>query len=120
MFSKSEIFVFLYSSLCRLSGAALVVPFVHYWWPCVPAKLSSETFGNLPLAYRWTFRVAHYAPWLMYGWMTQKLFPSLSILSGNDAIFNEKDLELLQALPSAGQVITLLFFGSLAFISDTG
>lgn len=95
---------------CRLLGAALVVPFVNYWWPCYPANLSIESLARLPRSDQWVFRVAHYAPWLFYWWMTQKWFPSLSILSGNTAIFSPKDLEILKRLSEAssdGQVVTL-------------
>ncbi|KAJ7981156.1 alpha/beta-Hydrolases superfamily protein [Quillaja saponaria] len=90
----------------RLLGASLVVPFVHYWWPCFPANLSREALGKLPLSDQWTFRVAHYTPWLIYWWMTQKWFPSLSITSGNMAVFSRSDLEILKRMsevPSPGQ-----------------
>ncbi|POO01266.1 Alpha/Beta hydrolase [Trema orientale] len=90
----------------RLSGAALVVPFVNYWWPCLPSNLARESLGQLAPSDQWTFRVAHYAPWLFYWWMTQKWFPSLSILSGSTAIFSVKDLEIIKKLseaPSVGQ-----------------
>ncbi|KAL6293565.1 hypothetical protein ACE6H2_001707 [Prunus campanulata] len=90
----------------KLSGASLVVPFVHYWWPCVPANLSRESLSSLPLSDQWAFRVAHYAPWLFHWWMTQKFFPSLSFLSGNNSVFSRSDLEMLQKLseaPSVGQ-----------------
>lgn len=97
--------------LCRLSGAALVVSFVNYWWPCFPSNLAQESLARLAPSDQWTFRVAHYAPWLLYWWMTQKWFPSLSILSGNTSIFTHKDLEILKRLseaPSDGQVVILL------------
>lgn len=44
------------------------------------------------------FRVAHYAPWLFYWWMTQKWFPALSIFSGNTSIFCPQDMETLKKL----------------------
>ncbi|CAN6587718.1 unnamed protein product [Malus baccata var. baccata] len=77
-----------------LSGASLVVPFVNEWWPHFPADLARESL------------VARCTPWLFHWWMTQKWFPSLSILAGNTAIFCPKDLEMLQKLsktPSIGQ-----------------
>ncbi|WRX33551.1 hypothetical protein QQP08_027627 [Theobroma cacao] len=80
----------------KLAGASLVVPFVHYWWPCLPANLSSEAFDRLLAQDQWSFRVAHYTPWLFYWWMTQKWFPSLSIVAGNMAIFSQSDLEILK------------------------
>lgn len=90
----------------RLAGLALVVPFVHYWWPCLPSNLSKMALRKLLLPDQWAFRVAHYAPWLFYWWMTQKLFPSLSILSGNFSIFSRRDLEIIKNLsevPPVGQ-----------------
>lgn len=90
----------------RLSGASLVSPFVHYWWPGVPANISKEAFNTLLGQDQWTFRIAHYAPWLFNWWMNQKWFPSLSIMAGNMAIFCDRDLDMLKELsktPSVGQ-----------------
>lgn len=92
----------------RLSGAALVVPFVHYWWPRFPSNLASEAFKRLLVQDQWTFRIAHYAPWLFYWWMTQKWFPSLSITAGKTEILSEEDLEILKRwseTQTVGQVI---------------
>lgn len=90
----------------RLAGISLVVPFVNYWWPFLPYKLSKEGLRKLLVQDQWTFRVAHYAPWLFYWWMTQKWFPSLSIMSGNSSIFSRRDLEIIKKLsevPPVGQ-----------------
>ncbi|KAG6436104.1 hypothetical protein SASPL_100986 [Salvia splendens] len=90
----------------RLSGVALVVPFVHYWWKGVPAKLLKEALGMLPVPDQWTFRVAHYAPWLFNWWMTQKWFTNLSIMQGILDVFSQSDLEIikqLSATPKEGQ-----------------
>ena len=101
------LFIYYWHNICRLSGAALVVPFVHYWWPCFPSQLAKEAFKTLCVQDQWVFRVAYHAPWLFYWWMTQKWFPSLSIMAGNMSIFSQPDLEMLKKLseiPSAGQV----------------
>ncbi|KAI4334244.1 hypothetical protein L6164_018958 [Bauhinia variegata] len=87
----------------RLAGASLVVPFLNYWWPSFPARLSREAFGRLPRPDQWSYRVAHYAPWLLYWWMTQKWFTSLSIRAGNMAVFSPDDLEILKTLSSVGE-----------------
>lgn len=95
---------------CRLSGASLVVPFVNYWWPRIPANLLRESLERLQVSDQWTFRVAHYTPWLLHWWMTQKWFTALSIMAGNMGIFSPKDLETLKKLseaPSVGQVLVL-------------
>lgn len=91
----------------RLSGVALVVPFVHFWWKCLPAKLSKEALGSLPVPDQWTFRVAHHAPWLLNWWMTQKWFTNLSIMQGILDVFSRSDLEIIKQLsetPKEGQV----------------
>ncbi|XAR59669.1 Acylglycerol lipase [Bertholletia excelsa] len=90
----------------RLLGASLVVPFVHYWWPCLPTDIAKESFKRLLVQDQWAFWVAYYTPWLFNWWMTQKWFPSLSIMEGNMAIFSDPDLETLKSLsstPSVGQ-----------------
>ncbi|CAN1252209.1 Lipase 1 [Linum perenne] len=70
----------------RLAGVALVAPFVHYWWPCLPADLSKLGLQKLLPMDRRTFYVAHYAPWMFHWWMSQKWFPSLSMMAGNEKI----------------------------------
>ncbi|KAK3443793.1 hypothetical protein EUGRSUZ_B03866 [Eucalyptus grandis] len=88
----------------RLSGISLVVPFVHYWWHSFPSRLLREAFGKLQVTDQWTFRVAHHAPWLLYWWMTQKWFTSLSIMAGNMKIFSRGDMEIIK---SCGDKINL-------------
>ncbi|KAM7275815.1 hypothetical protein ACFE04_017681 [Oxalis oulophora] len=90
----------------RLSGAALIVPFVHYWWPSLPTNLSQQALNKLLPGDRFSFRIAHYTPWLYPWWMSQKWFPSLSIMAGNMAIFSPQDMEMvakMSQLPSVGQ-----------------
>ncbi|CAN1832332.1 hypothetical protein LINPERHAP1_LOCUS33445 [Linum perenne] len=70
----------------RLAGVALVAPFVHYWWPCLPADLSKLGLQNLLPMDRRTFYVAHYAPWMFHWWMSQKWSPSLSMWAENEKI----------------------------------
>ncbi|CAK9184721.1 unnamed protein product [Ilex paraguariensis] len=43
--------------------------------------------------------VARYAPGLLHWWLTQKLFPSSSVLDRNPAFFSTKDLEVLKNTP---------------------
>lgn len=81
----------------RLLGISLVVPFVHYWWHSFPSRLLREAFGKLQVTDQWTFRVAHHAPWLLYWWMTQKWFTSLSIMAGNMKIFSPGDMEIIKS-----------------------
>ncbi|GAB4824709.1 hypothetical protein Ancab_007574 [Ancistrocladus abbreviatus] len=98
--------IFLFKHVNRLSGVALVVPFVHYWWPSIPQNLSTVAFKRLPMQYQWVFCIARHAPWLFYWWMTQRWFPSLSITVGNLPVFSQRDLEILKKLsesPPVGQ-----------------
>ncbi|ESQ50680.1 hypothetical protein EUTSA_v10023070mg [Eutrema salsugineum] len=60
----------------RLCGASLVVPSVNFWWRRMPRKLLNAAIQKLPFEFRLTLRVAHYFPWLLYWWMTQKWFPN--------------------------------------------
>ncbi|XP_055830976.1 uncharacterized protein LOC129899993 isoform X5 [Solanum dulcamara] len=77
----------------RLAGAALVAPVVNYWWPSFPANLSTEGY-NLQLPQdQWALRVAHYAPWLVYWWNTQKWFPYNSVIAGKPKM-SPPDLEV--------------------------
>ena len=97
--------------LFRLSGASLVVPFVHYWWPSLPANISKQGFQKLCIADQRTFQVAHHTPWLFYWWMTQKWFPSLSIMAGNMDLFSPPDMEIIKKLsetPIVGQVVVFV------------
>ncbi|CAA0841302.1 alpha/beta-Hydrolases superfamily protein [Striga hermonthica] len=83
----------------RVLGAALVSPVVNYWWRCFPPELSKKALGKTIFQDRLTFRIAHYAPWLLNWWMTQKLFPSFSILQGKLDVFSRSDLEILKQSP---------------------
>ncbi|CAN6849016.1 unnamed protein product [Brassica oleracea] len=80
----------------RLAGAVLVVPFVSYWWTKVPQDILSKAFKLMPEKDQWTYRVARYFPWLLYWWLTQKLFPSLSIISERSALCSDRDLVILK------------------------
>ncbi|KAK2989785.1 hypothetical protein RJ640_022556 [Escallonia rubra] len=84
-------------SCLKLAGAALVVPNTNFYWPQFPARLANQCFKRLPLRDQWTIRVAHYTPWLFNWWMTQKLFPSLSLAGGADS-FSRTDIQILKKL----------------------
>ncbi|KAA8549862.1 hypothetical protein F0562_001546 [Nyssa sinensis] len=81
----------------RLAGVALVVPVINYNWPSLPENLIKDDYRrNLA---RWTLWVSRYTPGLLYWWLTQKLFPSTSVVDRNPAFFCNKDLEVLQNAP---------------------
>ncbi|XP_058107947.1 uncharacterized protein LOC131251311 [Magnolia sinica] len=85
----------------RLAGVALIVPLVNYWWPSFPANLSKDAFRTQIVQYQWAFWIAHYAPSLLYCWMTQKWFPSLRFIVGHPGTFSRQDREILQKMLAA-------------------
>lgn len=105
---------------CRLAGAALVAPVVNYWWPSFPSNLSREVFKKQFLRDQWSLRVAHNLPQLLYWWLTQKWFPSSSLIEGNPEISSMNDkaiIEKMSEIPTPHQVNWLLFHGILLFFS---
>ncbi|XP_020260343.1 uncharacterized protein LOC109836754 isoform X2 [Asparagus officinalis] len=82
----------------RLAGAALVVPVINYWWPSFPANLSKRVYRNLLVQDQITFWIAHNAPSLLCGWMTQKWIPKLSVVEGHPHIFSGDDKEIRQKM----------------------
>ncbi|XP_059627562.1 uncharacterized protein LOC132270393 isoform X2 [Cornus florida] len=81
----------------RLAGVALVVPVVNYSWPSLPDDVTNDDYRrNLA---RWALWTARYASGLLYWWLTQKLFPSSTVLDRNPTFFSNKDLEVLKNTP---------------------
>lgn len=81
----------------RLAGATLICPVINYWWPGFPSNLSTEAYYEQLPQDQWALRVAHYAPWLVYWWNTQKHFPSSSVAAGTPN-FSPSDLNVLSNL----------------------
>ncbi|KAI7731422.1 hypothetical protein M8C21_007792 [Ambrosia artemisiifolia] len=80
-----------------LAGVALVVPFINYRWPSLPHELIQDDYRkNLS---RWAVWIARHTPGLLHWWMTQKMFPSSSVLDRNPKFFSNKDLEVLKNTP---------------------
>ncbi|XP_019153142.1 PREDICTED: uncharacterized protein LOC109149675 [Ipomoea nil] len=79
----------------RLAGASLIAPVINHWWPSIPANLSKQGFSKHLPRDQWALRVAHYAPWLVHWWETQKFFPALSVSAHSRDILSPHDLELL-------------------------
>lgn len=81
----------------RLAGVALVVPFINYRWPSLPDDLIQDDYRkNLT---RWTVWISRHTPGLLHWWLTQKMFPSASVLDRNPNFFSAKDLEVLKNTP---------------------
>ncbi|KAF9590826.1 hypothetical protein IFM89_038698 [Coptis chinensis] len=87
----------------RIAGMTLVAPLVNFWWPSFPANLFGMVYKRLLRQDQWAFRVAHYAPWLLYWWLTQKWFPSLSALEGHPGILSNQDKEILKKMEGTPQ-----------------
>lgn len=77
----------------RLAGVGLIVPVTNYWWPSFPSKLCEEVFQKKEKD-KWRLRFAHYAPGLLYWWMTQKWIPSFS----DPDVFNKRDKETIEKM----------------------
>ncbi|KAG9160873.1 hypothetical protein Leryth_008677 [Lithospermum erythrorhizon] len=77
----------------RLAGAALIAPVVNYWWPSFPSNLSVEAYNQQFMQDQWALRVAHYAPWLVHWWNSQKWFPSSSVIAGRLKL-SKQDIEI--------------------------
>ncbi|XP_071711012.1 uncharacterized protein [Rutidosis leptorrhynchoides] len=81
----------------RLAGVALVVPFINYRWPSLPYNLIQDDYRrNLS---KLTVGICRYTPGLLHWWLTQKMFPSSSVLDRNPKFFSNKDLEVLKNTP---------------------
>ncbi|CAN1844169.1 hypothetical protein LINPERHAP1_LOCUS37355 [Linum perenne] len=79
----------------RLAGAALVAPVINYWWKSFPTNLSTEAYNNQLPQDQWALRIAHHAPWLVYWWNTQKIFPSSAVIARRPETLSAQDKELV-------------------------
>ncbi|CAN1123885.1 hypothetical protein LINPERPRIM_LOCUS3468 [Linum perenne] len=79
----------------RLAGAALVAPVINYWWKSFPSNLSTEAYNNQLPQDQWALRIAHHAPWLIYWWNTQKIFPSSAVIARRPETLSAQDKELI-------------------------
>lgn len=82
----------------RLAGATLVVPVINFWWPSFPPKLVHEEFRKQLKRDQVKLTIAHRAPWLVYWWMTQKLFPYSSIMQRHPILLNKRDLATIMEM----------------------
>lgn len=96
-FLVNKLWSFWHLDANRLAGAALIAPVINYWWPGFPSNLSTEAYYQQFPQDQWALRVAHYSPWLVYWWNTQKLFPSSSAIAGSSKL-SPQDLEILSKL----------------------
>ncbi|MED6225168.1 hypothetical protein PIB30_091096 [Stylosanthes scabra] len=81
----------------RLAGATLLTPVTNYWWKAFPSDLFTKAYYKQPTQDQWAVRVAHYLPSLTYWWITQKWFPSSSVVAYHPAIFSQDDLSIIRS-----------------------
>ncbi|KAI4304738.1 hypothetical protein MLD38_040212 [Melastoma candidum] len=82
----------------RLAGVTLLVPVVNYWWPSLPPDLARAGLRKQLKRDQCKLWIAHHMPWLMYWWMTQRLFPYSSIMQRHPILLNPRDLATIQAM----------------------
>ncbi|XP_078431810.1 uncharacterized protein LOC144703511 [Wolffia australiana] len=87
----------------RLNGAVLLCPVVNYWWRGLPTELMKEAYDMQLIRDRWALRVAHYTPWLLYWWNSQKLFPGSSVAAGIPDVLSSDDKALVASRPPPKQ-----------------
>ncbi|KAJ0020519.1 hypothetical protein Pint_31899 [Pistacia integerrima] len=80
----------------RLAGAALIVPVINYQWPSLPHSLIRLDYRRRLVL--WSLWISKYAPGLLHWWVTQKWFPSTSVLEKNPVFFNHRDIEVLKKI----------------------
>ncbi|KAL9272248.1 hypothetical protein AKJ16_DCAP22447 [Drosera capensis] len=80
-----------------LHGVALVATTVNYNWPSIPERLIKDDFRNNLL--KFGLWVVKHMSGLLYWWMTQKLFPSATVMEKNPVFFNDRDQDVLKRTP---------------------
>ncbi|KAK8956504.1 hypothetical protein KSP39_PZI001574 [Platanthera zijinensis] len=85
----------------RLAGVAIVAPVSNYWWPNFPPNVTREAYSKQLLQDQWAVGVAHYVPWLVYWWNSQKWFPTSSVIDHNPLICSPPDFQILASFEKA-------------------
>lgn len=85
----------------RLAGVCIVAPVSNYWWPNFPPNVTKKAYSKQLVRDQWAVGVAHYAPWLVYWWNSQKWFPACSVIEHNPLIFSPPDLQILASFEKA-------------------
>lgn len=65
----------------RLAGVVMFAPVANFWWPGLSPSTVNVAFSGQAIGDRMALRVGHYAPWLVYWYMNQKLFPTSSTVA---------------------------------------
>ncbi|CAK9877814.1 unnamed protein product [Sphagnum jensenii] len=80
----------------RVAGIAMLAPVTNFWWPGIPAQEAKTAWDTQLLGDKLALRVAHYAPWLVYWYMTQSLFPTSSTAPQTKVLgYSKMDTEII-------------------------
>ncbi|XAR59668.1 Triacylglycerol lipase [Bertholletia excelsa] len=82
----------------RLAGLALIVPVVNFWWPSFPPELMAAEYKTQPKRDQLKLRIAHYAPGLLYWWMTQKWYTPCSVVGRDPVILSKRDIDTIKKM----------------------
>ncbi|KAL2651151.1 hypothetical protein R1flu_019279 [Riccia fluitans] len=79
----------------RLAGLAMFAPVTNFWWPGIPKQDARKAWQTQNLGDRLALSVAHHAPWLLYWYMTQKVFPTSSTVKMERSRLAEFDQQII-------------------------
>ncbi|KAL3700557.1 hypothetical protein R1sor_018579 [Riccia sorocarpa] len=79
----------------RLAGLAMFAPVTNFWWPGIPKEDAKKAWGTQAIGDRLALSVAHHAPWLLYWYMTQRVFPTSSTVKMERSRLSEMDQEVI-------------------------
>ncbi|TYI87191.1 hypothetical protein E1A91_D04G118600v1 [Gossypium mustelinum] len=80
---------------------------IDVFLPNFPANVLNEAFNQKSRKDQWIIRVAHYTPWLVYWWNTQKLFPASCVLANNSDGLSSQDKEITSRIYSRKDSVVL-------------
>jgi hypothetical protein len=69
----------------------MFAPVTNFWWKGYPPGVAEDAFSKQNIGDRLALSVAHYAPWLLYWYMTQRWFPTSSTVKAEHAQLDDID-----------------------------
>ncbi|KAJ3675100.1 hypothetical protein LUZ60_004142 [Juncus effusus] len=89
----------------RLLGVTFLAPVSNYWWSGFPSNVTDQAWNRQLTRDKWSVWIAHHAPWLVYWWNTQTVFPASSVIAKDIRLFCPDDLKLLPGFASRASYI---------------
>jgi pimeloyl-ACP methyl ester carboxylesterase len=90
----------------RLEGIAMFAPATSFFWPGLPKDVATAAFYTQAIGDRMVLRVGHYAPWLLYWYFNQELFPTSSTVAMEKQQVKEVDrLRMSEHTAAAGDAM---------------